>query len=407
MSFQEYEPVEGYKWLYRRMPSGVHYICRKQNGKMTRSSLRTADESVAIELYVETLGKPVAPRRDIYVGQAWKEFIENEHGTLCLEPESVKRYRSAWKTWCADLLEGMRVADVEPAHVNRVIQRAEEGISKKTKKPLSPSSKLRVKDAMSAFFKSCTKEPTRYRLDNPCSFVAPRNYRDEVAPLDEEQIVRWPEVDMIANAFGDYARVAVLKRRTIVQLMPRTGCRINEMLALTTNSIKDGEDRHGPYGSLLLDRQVNSILDRRGLDAYDDSRWFKPLKGKLGEVGSQKRMVHLSQEARQLLDTYLELALREGWAQKGGLLFPNENGMPFASTALGTEISDAAEAAGIERRIRSHYFRHTYATNLFTKGATAVEVATLLGNSEDVVRKVYVHFVDRAAFAERIARLSA
>ena len=66
------------------------------------------------------------------------------------------------------------------------------------------------------------------------------------------------------------------------------------------------------------------------------------------------------------------------------------------------EIAEIAE----EKRFL-HLFRHTFATDLLTKGASLEDVATLLGNSVKVVEKHYAHLVlsRRIALEERVRTL--
>jgi site-specific recombinase XerD len=392
-----YVPIEGHKWLKRREPGGIYYTVRRRNGKLERTSLKTRDEAEAITLYEQHFGKRVAANRTIRVPEAFAYFISNPHGKY--EVATIDRFRSSWDTWCADLLEHLTVAEVDPADIDRVITRAETAISPHTGRPLSESSKNRIKDVMGAFFKSCTKEPTRYRDDNPVAHVAKRSFGAEIKSLDEQHIVKDDEVDAIVNALGDWIDPHVFKLRTIFQLMPKIGTRIDETLALKTTSIKDGE-RFGPYGSLLIEEQIGHKFK-----ANDDSTWFSSLKGSVGTIGDRKRLVPLSLSARTLLDTYIERGEREGFVTEGELLFSTARGKPFQSSFVGGKLKKAAEAAGIGRRIKSHYFRHTYATKMFTNGASVGEVAMLLGNSEAVTKAVYIHFLDRVDFSARMASL--
>jgi len=393
----DYIPVEGHKWLATR--NGIYYI--RKDGKNT--SLHTRDEAEALEQYIRKLGKPIAPKRTVYIPEAWDLFSEEQKKR---QATTLKRYTSSWKTWCAPLLNHLRVSEVEPAHIHQVMERASDPNTKseKTGRKLSESSLNSIQAAMSALFQFCMVEPHRYRLDNPCDFIEWTYDFEEPAAeeVDPKQILTWEEIDKIANAFGDWVKPAVFQRRTFTLLMPRCGFRISEGLALRTDSLMEGP-KYGPYGALFLKDQVNPDLDRQ--DFTSRETWFKALKGELNKAKSKKRFVHLGPETRQLWDTYRERGEREGWIQPGGLMFPNERGFPHLASAFGTEISEASKKA-IGRRIVSHWFRHTYASDQFLAGADVAEVARLLGNGEDVCRQTYIWFIDHSDWGAKVAARS-
>ena len=108
-------PVEGYRWLFIRKPYDV-FVLRQPANNHKIQSLRTKDESEAKRLYEELLGRPVAPKRDVYVRDAWTTFKEEQRRR---QSETIDRYDKAWRNWCADLLDHMRVSDVEPIHIQR------------------------------------------------------------------------------------------------------------------------------------------------------------------------------------------------------------------------------------------------------------------------------------------------
>jgi len=401
----EFVPVEGVKWMFTR--NGIYYIVRKVDGKRKPVSLRTRDYDEALRRYRAQVGaEPTKLDGTIRIPAAREEFLRLAEETL--KDGTLAVHRDVWR-FSEDLLARQRVTDVDAALIDRILDRAEEYISPRTGKPLSYSMLRKTKSALGVMFDSFTKAPTRYRTDNPVRSVRKRRWEKKKGdplniPLDEEHIITDEERDLIVAELAPAKQRRAddgRKRQTIVETMHRTGLRINEALGLLVIDIVDGP-RYGPYGSLKVTKQIAF-----GFTTNDPRTWFGTLKGRLGEVGVRTRYVVLSQDAREILDTYITEGFEAGWLQEEGLLFPSLKQTPLSSNFVQRKISQAAKRAGIKRQIKSHFLRHSFATRLFTNGASIEEVALALGNSPKVVSEVYVHFVDRENHSKRMAALAA
>lgn len=397
---REFEPVEGYRWLYARRPSGIYYIRRKDNGRLIQISLETTDLQVALERYRAKVGTVPAQRVGKTVADCFVEFQQAQFNAA-----TRQKHQTNWDNYIKELLGGRPIDDpMLREYVRRVDTALGEKVSAKTKRKISTSVRKATRSTMRSLFNFCMLE--EWRSDNPAVGLPPLDRHEQRSknvvvnrPITAEEIVTEEEIEAIKNALGDYMKPSVFKRRTIVQLMVYTGTRINECLALVLSDLRDGDPEiFGEHGSLAVERQIQFRFDPK-----DSSTWFNPLLK--SKTQPETRLIPLTPASRQLLDTYIERGLDEGWLQPGGLLFPSERNTPLASGSVGTDISEAAKKAGIKRRVKSHFFRHTYGSRLFANGATIAEVARLLGNSERVCREVYVHFVRQGAFADRIAKL--
>ena len=65
---------------------------------------------------------------------------------------------------------------------------------------------------------------------------------------------------------------------------------------------------------------------------------------------------------------------------------------PITHRAVQTLIRDAADRAGIRKRVYPHLLRHSYATWALNRGLNPITLATLLGHSSlAMIQQVYVH----------------
>jgi site-specific recombinase XerD len=73
-------------------------------------------------------------------------------------------------------------------------------------------------------------------------------------------------------------------------------------------------------------------------------------------------------------------------------LFPNRRGdAPIDKRVLSETFADAAEAAGIQRRVTPHTLRHSYATRLIENGVGIRIVQILLGHASIASTAIYTH----------------
>jgi len=398
MAVPEWGPeVEGFKWL-RPRANGVYYIRRKIEGSWRSISLNTGDLEQAKKGYIRQIGKPLPPASDnIRCGKAFKAFILRAK----LAESTRKKYEADWRNYASDFLASKRAADVQPRDIIQVLEAARYSV--RTGEALSEDTRHAIYVMLSAFFSSCTKEPTRYRIDNPVAAIGdayrPDTSESGVIPdevvLSDEEIASIAAVAGIANNPAIRAEyVGAIQRQFICEFMPLVGARLGEILGL---KLTDWKRLNG--GELHIERQVD-----RYAKASDEEAWFIPLKGKKGTVGAVVRVVPLRPEAIDLLTAYVDRGSREGWLKPGGLLLPSVEQTPRSVAHVSDQIRKAAEKA-LGRRVVSHWFRHTFASNLLANGASLEQIAELLGNSVEVCRKRYAHRVNRAAHNRRIVAL--
>jgi integrase len=384
----EFVPILGYKYLFRREPYGTHYILRKQGGKRKPDALGTKDEHEAIRLYELRYGKPLpAGARNVRGDEAIDEFLSNPYGLI--KPITVAKHRTTIDCHVRDHLAHLRPSRWTTEMLNTILDLAGTKESEKTGTTLSVSVQKQVRNSISKLCEFCVGEGWIHHSDNPVKGMRkrawePKHKKSRVVhrAITKDEVVSQAELEAIIDALGDYRKPGIQKRRMWVRLMELIGTRISECLALKQSDLLD----YGKYGALYVERQVAYRFEPK-----DQDSWFDPIL----KAAGPPRLVPLTEDARGYLDAYVELGHREGWLQRGGLLFPTERGTPFQPGTIGSDLSTAAKKAGIERRIKSHYLRHTFATKLFAAGYPVEKVAALIGNSKKVCEEVYIGFIPR------------
>lgn len=108
--------------------------------------------------------------------------------------------------------------------------------------------------------------------------------------------------------------------------------------------------------------------------------------------GSKQRLVPVSCEWRRRLDVYLDdRAAITPDHKSADILFLNRRGGKLSRVMVFNIIKDAVRAAGIEKNVSPHTFRHSFATHLMQGGAGIRQVQELLGHESITTTEVYTH----------------
>jgi len=128
---------------------------------------------------------------------------------------------------------------------------------------------------------------------------------------------------------------------------------------------------------------------------------------KLGDIDSKRMLIRVEQgkgrkDRNAMLSPQLLGLLRLWWREgkrRGvmlpqGWLFPGQNALePVSTRQLNRAVHEAAEAAGIKKRVSPHTLRHSFATHLLEQDVDIRVIQVLLGNSK----------LDTAALSVRVA----
>lgn len=141
------------------------------------------------------------------------------------------------------------------------------------------------------------------------------------------------------------------------------------------------------YGSGL---RVSELCNLKIGDINFDSAFIK-IRGK----GNRERISLLNKNTIELLKKYLN----ERGESTSEYLFLNSQGKKISRQSVWKIVKKYAKYAGIEKNVKPHTLRHTFATHLLKEGLDLRIVQELLGHKSIATTEIYTH-LDRKKVKE-------
>jgi integrase/recombinase XerD len=119
--------------------------------------------------------------------------------------------------------------------------------------------------------------------------------------------------------------------------------------------------------------------------------------------GDKERLVPIGPEAIRYIHIYKDEVRVHMPIKKGqeDVLFLNRRGNALTRVMIFLIIKDLAAAAGIEKQVSPHTFRHSFATHLVEGGADLRAVQEMLGHESITTTEIYTH-LDRSYLRETL-----
>jgi len=156
----------------------------------------------------------------------------------------------------------------------------------------------------------------------------------------------------------------VLSRDEVARLLGATTC-LKHQAALSV-----------AYGAGLRVAEV-AMLKVRDVDS--ERMLIRVERGK----GGQYRNAMLPIDLLTLLRQWWKLGREQGVMHRDGWLFPGQHAMkPISTRQLHRIVVEAAQAAGITKRVCPHTLRHSFATHLLEDGTDIRIIQALLGHAK-------------------------
>ncbi len=115
---------------------------------------------------------------------------------------------------------------------------------------------------------------------------------------------------------------------------------------------------------------------------------------KVSGKGNKERIVPIGEEASKHIRFYIE-GVRRGMGnihpEHQNYLFLNRRGKKLTRVYVFMLVKELAKAAGIEKSVSPHTFRHSFATHLIEGGANLKAVQDMLGHESIITTEIYTH----------------
>jgi site-specific recombinase XerD len=104
-----------------------------------------------------------------------------------------------------------------------------------------------------------------------------------------------------------------------------------------------------------------------------------------GGKGRKDRQSVLSKSLKPLLDAYIKKYRPITW------MFEGPDHKPYSATSLQVILRRAVKKAGIQKHVKLHSLRHSFATHLLEAGTSTRYIQVLLGHESSRTTEIYTH----------------
>lgn len=279
----------------------------------------------------------------------WKQAIKDYQYYLRLERGLSENSIASYSLDVEKLVDYISTWDNTPGPIEIQEETVQEFIYS-ISKYISAQSQARVISGLRSFFSFLIFE--QYRSTNPMDLIeSPRTTRKLPDTLSTA------EIDTLIGAI-DLSQPEGERNRAIIETLYSCGLRVSELINL----------------------RLSDLFFEEG---------FVRVTGK----GNKQRFVPISPTTVKYINLYKDRVRIHMTIKKNAqdILFLNRRGAPLTRAMIFTVIKRLAQAAGIEKKVSPHTFRHSFATHLLENGADLRAIQQMLGHESITTTEIYVH----------------
>ncbi len=214
---------------------------------------------------------------------------------------------------------------------------------------LAPRSQARLVSALKTFFAFLVDE--RVIVTNPTELIRAPKLGRKIP-----EVLSYEEIRALLGAI-DLSTDQGLRDRALLETLYACGLRVSEATGLRLSDLYLGDE-------------------------------FVRVTGK----GNKERIVPMGPDAVRHVEIYLEYVRKVlPVIHDENTVFLNRRGSGLSRISVFTAVKKYAAAAGIEKRVSPHTFRHSFATHLIEGGADLRAVQEMLGHESILTTEIYTH----------------
>jgi integrase/recombinase XerD len=181
----------------------------------------------------------------------------------------------------------------------------------------------------------------------------------EAPKLDKKlpEVLSYDEIEMMLNSI-DLSKAEGHRNRAMIEVLYACGLRVSELTGLRLSC-------------LYLEIGFVRVIGK----------------------GNKERLVPIGESALKQLGFYLEDRKQMDKIDKKSedIVFLNRRGKQLTRNMIFLIVKEAAVAAGVDKNVSPHTFRHSFATHLLEGGADLRIVQQLLGHESITTTEIYTH----------------
>ena len=139
-----------------------------------------------------------------------------------------------------------------------------------------------------------------------------------------------------------------------------------------------------------------SMIERRHVDLNNKEVRFRIGEDKTSGKTGKPRVIHLNEQAHAILKKLVSGPVT-------GPVFRNSRGNPWTEHSIAIAARKTRERAGLDSRAVTYALRHHWATDALARGVPLATVAEMMGNSPEIVARVYSHLSDKKSLLLKAA----